>query len=74
MKIQITNLILILIIIGSASGYSQSASLKIDSTLIVPELQFDARDKDRPVWGQAFTTDKGKTWEWNFYNISECVN
>ena len=24
-----------------------------------------------PVWGQAFSADNGKTWEWNFFNVSE---
>jgi hypothetical protein len=26
---------------------------------------------ERPVWGQAFSADNGKTWEWNFFNVSE---
>jgi len=32
---------------------------------------WDARNKERPVWGQAFSADNGKTWEWNFFNVSE---
>jgi len=40
---------------------------------IIVLFRWDARDKDNPVWSQAFTTDKGKTWEWNWYNVSERV-
>jgi hypothetical protein len=40
---------------------------------IIVMFPWDARNKDRPVWGQAFSTDNGKTWEWNFYNVSERV-
>jgi hypothetical protein len=34
---------------------------------------WDVRDADSPVWGQAFSTDKGKNWEWNFFNLSERI-
>ncbi len=34
-------------------------------------LSLGARNKERPVWGQAFSADRGKTWEWNFFNVSE---
>jgi hypothetical protein len=37
---------------------------------IIVMFRWDARNKDRPVWGQAFSTDNGKTWEWNMYNVS----
>jgi len=37
---------------------------------IIVVFRWDARDKEKPVWSQAFSTDKGKTWEWNFYNVS----
>ena len=37
-------------------------------------FRWDARDKDRPIWSQAFSPDDGKTWEWNWYNISERIN
>jgi hypothetical protein len=40
---------------------------------IIMMFRWDARDKDRPVWGQAFSPDDGKTWEWNWYNVSERV-
>ena len=40
---------------------------------IIVMFRWDARNKDRPVWGQAFSIDNGKTWEWNMYNVSERV-
>ncbi|SDF58162.1 hypothetical protein SAMN04487992_1362 [Cellulophaga baltica] len=30
-------------------------------------FRWDVRDKDNPIWSQAFSEDKGKTWEWNWY-------
>ena len=38
---------------------------------IIVVFRWDARNKNRPVWGQAFSADNGKTWEWNFFNVSE---
>lgn len=40
---------------------------------IIMMFRWDARDKDRPIWSQAFSPDNGKTWEWNWYNLSERV-
>jgi len=40
---------------------------------IIVMFRWDARNKDRPVWGQAFSSDNGKTWEWNMYNVSERI-
>src|SRR5499426_1454328 len=37
---------------------------------IIGMFRWDARNKERPVWGQAFSPDNGKTWEWNFFNVS----
>ncbi len=34
---------------------------------IVVVFRWDVRDKEKPVWSQAFSEDKGKTWEWNWY-------
>lgn len=34
---------------------------------ILVVFQWDKTDPDKPVWSQAFSTDKGKTWEWNWY-------
>jgi hypothetical protein len=36
-------------------------------------FRWDVRDKDHPVWSQAFSPDNGKTWEWNWYNVSERI-
>ena len=40
---------------------------------IIMMFRWDARNKDRPVWSQAFSPDNAKTWEWNWYNISERI-
>jgi len=40
---------------------------------IIMMFRWDARNKDRPVWSQAFSTNNGKTWEWNWYNVSERI-
>src|SRR5881392_3971966 len=40
---------------------------------IIVMFRWDARNKDRPVWSQAFSSDNGKTWEWNWYNVSERI-
>jgi len=34
---------------------------------ILVVFRWDARDKNKPIWSQAFSADKGKTWEWNWY-------
>ena len=28
---------------------------------------WDARNKEEPVWSQAFSADEGRSWEWNWY-------
>jgi hypothetical protein len=33
---------------------------------IVIVYQWDTRNPEHPVWSQAFSTDNGKTWEWNW--------
>lgn len=40
---------------------------------IIMMFRWDARNKERPIWSQAFSPDNGKTWEWNWYNVSERV-
>jgi len=40
---------------------------------IIVVFRWDVRDKNKPVWSQAFSADNGKTWEWNWYNVSERV-
>jgi hypothetical protein len=37
---------------------------------IIVMFRWDKRDKDHPVWSQAFSPDNGKTWEWNWINAS----
>jgi len=34
---------------------------------------WDKTDKDNPVWSQAFSTDNGVSWEWNFTNVSHRI-
>lgn len=34
---------------------------------IVIVFRWDARDKENPIWSQAFSEDKGKNWEWNWH-------
>lgn len=40
---------------------------------IIFMFRWDIRNKDKPAWGQAFTADNGKTWEWNFFNVLERI-
>ncbi len=40
---------------------------------IIMMFRWDARDKEHPIWSQAFSPDNGKTWEWNWYNVSERI-
>ncbi len=41
---------------------------------IIMVFRWDVRDKEHPVWSQAFSPDNGKTWEWNWYNVSYRTN
>jgi hypothetical protein len=40
---------------------------------IIVVFRWDVRNPSLPVWSQAFSTDEGKTWEWNSINVSERV-
>jgi len=40
---------------------------------VIVVFRWDVRDKDRPIWSQAFSPDDGKTWEWNWYNVSDRI-
>jgi len=40
---------------------------------IIVVFRWDVRNAQRPIWSQAFSTDEGKTWEWNSINVSERV-
>ncbi|HMI41003.1 MAG TPA: hypothetical protein VK485_07225 [Sphingomicrobium sp.] len=44
---------------------------KYRGTPIIMVFRWDVRNPDRPIWSQAFSTDEGKTWEWNSINASE---
>lgn len=37
---------------------------------MVVVFRWDFRDKSHPVWSRAFSADKGKSWEWNWINVS----
>ena len=34
---------------------------------IIVGFQWDIKDRENPVWGQAFSQDNGQTWEWNWF-------
>lgn len=34
---------------------------------IIVVFRWDVRDRENPIWSQAFSDDHGKTWEWNWY-------
>ena len=34
---------------------------------ILVVFRWDARDKNNPIWSQAFSDDNGMTWEWNWF-------
>lgn len=40
---------------------------KFNNKDVLVIFRWDARDKDNPVWSQAFSEDKGNTWEWNWF-------
>lgn len=46
---------------------------KFNGKDIIVMFRWDMRDKDYPVWSQAFSPDNGETWEWNWYNVSERI-
>lgn len=37
---------------------------------VIVVFRWDMRDNKHPVWSQAFSPDDGKTWEWNWINVS----
>lgn len=39
-------------------------------TPIIVVFRWDVRNPKLPIWSQAFSTDNGKTWEWNSINVS----
>jgi len=38
-----------------------------DGREILVVFRWDVRDKENPIWSQAFSDDNGQTWEWNWY-------
>ena len=40
---------------------------------IIVMFRWDARDKEHAKWSQAFSSDNGKTWEWNWFNVKERI-
>jgi len=34
---------------------------------ILVVFRWDVRDKENPIWSQAFSENDGKTWEWNWF-------
>ena len=34
---------------------------------IIVVFRWDARDKNNPIWSQAFSDNNGTTWEWNWF-------
>ncbi|MCD0471677.1 hypothetical protein [Flavobacterium sp. JAS] len=38
-----------------------------ESKNVLQVFRWDARNENNPVWSQAMSDDKGKTWEWNWY-------
>lgn len=40
---------------------------------VIVMFWWDKTDKDNPVWSQAFSPDNGKTWEWNWTNVSRRI-
>ena len=37
---------------------------------VIVVFRWDKTNPELPVWGQAFSDDNGKTWEWNYSNTS----
>ena len=41
---------------------------------IIVLFRWDARNKNNPVWSQAYSENQGKTWEWNwFMHMTRCM-
>lgn len=41
---------------------------------IIMLFQWDKTDKDNPVWSQAYSADKGLSWEWNWHMYMSRMN
>lgn len=42
-------------------------------TPVIVVFRWDKTDPNNPVWSQAFSADNGKSWEWNYSNVSHRV-
>jgi len=58
-------------VVGSFDGKIGSFHAKDlwEGTPIIVQFRWDKTNADSPVWSQAFSTDNGKTWEWNWHMI-----
>jgi hypothetical protein len=56
-------------VIGSFENNSGHffAKDRFNDKAIVIGFNWDISDRDNPVWSQAFSDDKGITWEWNWF-------
>jgi hypothetical protein len=42
-----------------------------DGKPIIVKFNWDKTNPNEPIWSQAFSTDNGETWEWNWYMYFE---
>jgi hypothetical protein len=49
------------------------AQYPVDGKDVVIIYRWDIRDRSKPIWSQAFSDDKGLSWEWNWYMYFEKV-
>lgn len=47
------------------------AKMPFEGNECIVLYQWDARDRLRPVWSQAFSADRGLHWEWNWFMYLE---
>jgi len=40
----------------------------VDGKNVIVKFHWDKRDLEAPVYSRAFSTDAGRTWEWNWYS------
>jgi hypothetical protein len=48
---------------GIGHFYSQE---DFEGKPVITQFEWDATNKERPVWKQAMSADNGKSWEWNW--------
>ncbi len=39
----------------------------VEGVNVLIVYRWDIRDRENPIWSQAFSADQGKNWEWNWY-------